>query len=133
MSFDPRLGFPSSKKFEHLNFNLTYDKIIKVLNKISNNKQFKICIKRKNKKSLLYKSHIKIDKKIKVIEVGNATKYINEADIVIGLNSSSTLEALINGKYVFYTFFEKNISLKKYLYKFNKEIIINNEKIRKKF
>ena len=49
LSFDPRLGFPSSKKFEHLNFNLTYDKIIKVLNKISNNKQFKICIKRKIK------------------------------------------------------------------------------------
>ena len=134
LSFDPRLGFPSSKKFEHLNFNLTYDKIIKVLNKISNNKQFKICIKRKNKNPLLYKSHIKIDKKIKVIEVGNATKYINEADIVIGLNSSSTLEALINGKYVFTPFFEKNISLKKYLYKFNKEIIINNEKkLEKKF
>ena len=84
--------------------------------------------KKKNKNPLLYKSHIKIDKKIKVIEVGNATKYINEADIVIGLNSSSTLEALINGKYVFTPFFEKNISLKKYLYKFNKEIIINNEK-----
>ena len=128
LSFDTRLGFPSSKKFDHLNFNITYDKIIKILNKISNNKQFKICIKKKNKNPLLYKSHIKIDKKIKVIEVGNATKYINEADIVIGLNSSSTLEALINGKYVFIPFFEKNASLKKYLYKFNKEIIINNEK-----
>ncbi len=128
LSFDPKLGFPMKKKYENLNFNLTYDKIIKILNKISNNKQFKIFIKRKNKNPMLYKSNIKIDNKIKVIEVGNATKYINEADIVIGLNSSSTLEALINGKYVFVPFFEKNLSKKKYLYKFNKEIIIHNEK-----
>ena len=53
LSFDPRLSF-LQVKFEHLNFNLTYDKIIKVLNKISNNKQFKICIKRKNKNPLLF-------------------------------------------------------------------------------
>ena len=32
---------------------------------------------------------------------------INEADIIIGHNSGSTLEALVNGKYVMVPFFEK--------------------------
>ena len=64
-----------------------------MLNDISRLDNVKICIKRKNKNPILYKSKLKIDKKIKVVDEGNATKYINEADIVIGLNSSSTLEA----------------------------------------
>ena len=82
-----------NSKYEKLNFNFTYDRVIEMLNDISRLDNVKICIKRKNKNPILYKSKLKIDKKIKVVDEGNATKYINEADIVIGLNSSSTLEA----------------------------------------
>ena len=118
LSFDTKLGFPMNSKYEKLNFNFTYDRVIEMLNDISRLDNVKICIKRKNKNPILYKSKLKIDKKIKVVDEGNATKYINEADIVIGLNSSSTLEALVNGKLVFVPFFEKKNSLKKYLFKF---------------
>ena len=43
-------------------------------------------------------------------------------------NCSSTIEALVNGKHVMVPFFEKKRMLKKYLYKFNKEIIYTSEK-----
>ena len=128
LSFDTKLGFPMAKKYEKLNFNTTYDKVIKILNELSNEKKFNICIKRKSINPTLYKTKIKIDKSIKIIEKGTATKYTNKADIVIGLNSSSTLEAIINGKYVIVPFFERKIWLKKYLYKFHKDIIYNSEK-----
>jgi len=128
LSFDTKLGFPMDKRYEKLNFNYTYDKVIKILNLLSKYENIKICIKRKNKNPILYKSNIIIDKKIKVVDVGNATKYINEADIVIGLNSSSTLEALVNGKLVFVPFFEKKSFLKKYLFRFPKNRIYTSEK-----
>ena len=48
---------------------------------------------------------------------------------MIGLNSSSTLEALVNGKLVFVPFFEKKKnSLKKYLFKFPENNIYKSEK-----
>ena len=50
---------------------------------------------------------IPINKKIKVFEGGTAEKFINKADIIIGHNSGSTIESLINGKYVMIPFFEK--------------------------
>ena len=46
---------------------------------------------------------------------------------MIGLNSSSTLEALVNGKLVFVPFLKKN-SLKKYLFKFPENNIYKSEK-----
>ena len=62
-----------------------------------------------------------------MFEGSNAKTFINQADIIIGHNSGSTIEALANGKYVMVPFFEKNQKLKKYLYKFNKDIIYNSE------
>ena len=73
-----------------------------------------------------------ISKDIKIFKTGTAQKYINQADIIIGHNSASTIEALVNGKYVMVPFFEKRRILKKYLYKFNKEIIYTSEKYMKK-
>ena len=51
---------------------------------------------------------------------------------MIGHNSASTIEALVNGKYVMVPFFEKKKMLKKYLYNFNKELIYTSEKKMKK-
>ncbi len=121
LSFDSKRGIPKYKKNKDLTWNLTYDRVIHVLNELSNNKNLEIIIKRKNNST--YKSPTKINKRIKIFEKGTAEKFINRADIIIGHNSASTIEALINGKYVMIPFFEKKSSLKKYLYNFNKEIV----------
>ena len=63
LSFDTKLGFPMNSKYEKLNFNFTYDRVIEMLNDISRLDNIKICIKRKNKNPILYKSKLKIDKK----------------------------------------------------------------------
>lgn len=128
LSFNTKQGFPEIKKYEKFNFNLTYEKVIKVLNKISKNKNLNICIKRKNRNPHLYKPKLAINKKIKIIHVGTSEKYINKADIIIGHNSSSTLESLVSGKYVIIPFFEKNRKLRKFMYKFHESIIYNSEK-----
>ena len=86
----------------------------------------------KFKKTASYKNKIPFNKRIKVFENGTAYKFINEADIIIGQNSASTVEALINGKYVMVPFFEKKKYFKKYLYKFDKKIIYSSERILKK-
>ena len=121
LSFDSKRGIPKYKKNKNLNWNLTYDRVINVLNDLSNNKDLEIFVKRKNNST--YKSPTKINEKIKIYEKGTAEKFINQADIIIGHNSASTIEALINGKYVMVPFFENNLTLKKYLYNFNKEIV----------
>ena len=64
---------------------------------------------------------------IKVFEGGTAEKYINKSDIIIGHNSGSTIEALANGKHVMVPFFEKSIKQKKFLYKFNQDIVYSSE------
>ena len=130
LSFDSKRGIPQYKKNVNLNWNLTYDKVIKILNEISADKKLNIIIKRKNKST--YKTSHRINKRIKIFENGTAQKFINQADIVIGHNSASTIEALINGKYVMVPFFEKKMMLKKYLYNFNKELIYTSEKNMKK-
>ena len=99
---------------------MTYNKTIKILNELSNNKNINIIIKRK--KSARYEPLNQVSKKIKIFEEGAATNHINQADIIIGQNSASTIEALINGKYVMVPFFEKKKTKKKYLYNFNKEL-----------
>jgi len=73
-----------------------------------------------------------INKKIKIFHEGTAKQFINKSDIIIGHNSASTIEALVNGKHVIVPFFEKNKILKKYLYNFNNELIYLSEKIMKK-
>ena len=121
LSFNTKQGIPLDERYRNLNWNLTYDKVIEVLNRLSNNRHIKIIIKRKN--MYTYKSSKKINQSIKVFEGGTAEKFINEADIIIGQNSGSTIESLANGKHVMVPFFEKNLRLKKYLYRFNKDII----------
>ena len=130
LSFNPRQGFPEHRDYKNLNWNLSYNKVIKILNDLSKNKNINITIKRK--KFGAYKTPHIIDKRIKIFEGGTAEKFINKADIVIGHNSGSTVESLINGKYVMIPFFEKNPKLKKYLFKFNKDIIYTSEEKMKK-
>ena len=126
LSFNPLQGFPTLKKYKKLSWKESYNKVIKILNELANNENLNITIKRKNFNT--YFTTQKINKKIKVVVGGTAKKSINEADIIIGHNSGSTLESLVNGKYVMVPFFEKGQKLKKYLYKFDKSIIYNSEK-----
>ena len=130
LSFGLKLQIPPNKNDNKLNWNLSYDKTIKILNEISNNKNVNIIIKRKEVRAI--KTKYKINKNIKIFHEGSAQKYINQADIIIGQNSASTIEALINGKHVFVPFFEKKKELKKHLYNFNKQIIYKSEKKMKK-
>ncbi len=125
LSFDNKMGIPRIKKNEDKNWNITFDKTIKILNKLSKNKNLNVVVK--FKKTGSYKNKTPFNKRIKVFENGVAHKFINKADIIIGQNSASTVEALINGKYVMVPFFEKKKFLKKYLYKFNKDIIYTSE------
>ncbi len=75
----------------------------------------------------------KIDKRIKIFKAGSAEMYINRADIIIGHNSSATIEGMINGKYIMVPFFENDSKLKKYLLNFDDSIIYTSEmKMKKK-
>ena len=130
LSFNTKQGIPEIRKNKNLNFNLSYNKAIKILNELSKNKSLDINIKRKN--NWTYKTPYQIDSRIKIFENGTSEKFINKADIILGHNSSSTIEALANGKYVMVPYFEKKPMLKKCLYKFNKDIVYNSEKKMKK-
>ena len=104
LSFSSRRGILIQKN-KSLNWNLTYSKVIKILNDISDNKNLNIIIKTKS--NAINQLPKNINKKIKIFSFGTAKQYINEADIIIGHNSASTIEALINGKYVMVPFFLK--------------------------
>ena len=130
LSFNPIQGFPPLKKYKRLNWTLSYNKVIKILNELSSHKDLNITIKRKNFNT--YYTPYKVDKRIKIVVGGTAEKSINEADIIIGHNSGSTLEALVNGKYVMVPFFEKEQKLKKYLFKFDKSLVYTSEAKMKK-
>ncbi len=125
LSFNPLQGFPQFEKYKKLNWKRTYNKVIKILNELANHEDLNITIKRKNFNA--YFTNFKVDKRIKIVVGGTAKESINQADIIIGLNSGSTIEALVNGKYIMIPFFEKDKKLKKYLYKFDKSIIYNSE------
>ena len=126
LSFNTKQGIPRISENSKYNWNYSYDRVINILNELSELEYLNIVIKRKN--SFTYKSSQKINKKIKIFERGTAERFINNADIIIGHNSGSTIEALINGKHVLIPFFEKEGNLKKFLYKFNNEIIYKSEK-----
>ena len=131
LSFNPISGIPENKNINFLNFQFSFDKVVSILNDLAKNKKIHIMIKKKNNK--MYKSQEKLSKNIKVFETGTSEKFINKADIIIGHNSSSTVEALVNGKIVMVPFFENKSKLKKYLYKFSKDIIYNSkEKMKNK-
>ena len=126
LAFDKKRGIPGFKKNKNLNWQLSYNKVLNILNDLSKIKDLNIMIK--SKINFKDQSNIRINKKIKIFSLGTAKKFINQADIIIGQNSSSTIESMVNGKYVMIPFFEKKNSQKKYLYNFNKEIIYNSEK-----
>ena len=126
LSFSTKQGFPILKKYKNFNWRLSYNKVIKILNELSNNKDINITIKRKS--PFTYKSPYPVDKKIKIFEGGTAEKFINNADIIIGHNSGSVIESLANGKYVMVPFFEKKSKFKKYLYKYNNSIVYTSKK-----
>ena len=104
LSFDNKMGIPRIEKNKDINWNITFNKTINILNDLSKNKNLNIVVK--FKKTGSYKNKIPFNKRIKVFENGTAYKFINEADIIIGQNSASTVEALINGKYVMVPFLQ---------------------------
>ena len=130
LSFGTKRGIPSIRKNLNLNWNSTYNKVIKILNELSNKEDLKIILKTKS--NSINQIPKNINKKINVFTTGTAQKYINQADIIIGHNSASTIEALINGKFVMVPFFEKKLTQKKYLYNFHKELVYTSEKNMKK-
>ena len=107
LNFDERRGFPRHKKYKNLNWKKSYTESIEILNELSKDKFLNIRVKIKhNSKS---KIHEQLNKKIKIFKSGSAEKFINHSDIIIGHNSSSTIEALVNSKFVMVPFFEKNL------------------------
>ncbi len=130
MTFNSITGIPQTKENRNLNWNLSHNKVIKILNNLSDRKDINVIIKRKNHNS--FKTPVNISKNIKIFEGGSAEKLINQADIIIGHNSGSTIESMANGKYVMVPFFEKKLLLKKYLYRFNKNLIYLSEQKMKK-
>lgn len=130
LPFDVRRGITKIKKNKNLNFKLSLNKVIKILNELSNNKFFNIKIKYKHNSA--DKISDQIDKKIRIFKTGSSENFINEADIIIGHNSAATIEALVNGKYVLVPFFEKNLKLRKYLLNFNNDIVYTSEEKMKK-
>lgn len=126
LSFDNKKGIIKYKQNNNLNWNISYNKIIEILNELSNNKDLNIIIKEKH--NSIKKVNKQIDKRIKVFKAGTAERFINQADIIIGHNSSATIEALVNGKYVMVPFFENNLKLRKYLLNFHDDIIYTSEK-----
>ena len=129
LSFSSTNGIPPLKENRLLNWHLSYNKVIKILNEFAENKKLNIVIKRKNK--FVYKTNLKINNKIKVYEDGHANAFVNNADIIITQNSGATIDSLVNGKIVMVPFFEKK-NMKKFLYNFNKEIIYTSEEGMKK-
>ena len=125
LSFSHTQGVPRFIKNKKIHWINSYNETIKILNSLADEKKINIVIKRKNNST--YKTPLEINNKIKIIEYGHAKKFINDADIVIGHNSSATIEALINGKIVMVPFFENQKNLKKYLYNFNQDIIYNTK------
>ena len=128
--FDKRRGIPKYNKYKNLSWSNSYDKVIEILNELSINKSLNIIIKIKPTSQI--RINEQINKRIKIFKSGSAERFINQSDIVIGHNSSSTLEAIANGKLVMVPFFENNLKLKKYLLKFDNDIIYTSKKIMKK-
>ena len=126
LSFDNRRGIPNYKKNKNLNWSFSHKKVIKILNELSHNQNIKIIIKRKS--NFKDEIHNQITKNIEIYSHGTAKDFVNRADIIIGQNSASTIEALVNGKYVMVPFFERDLKMKKFLYNFHKDIIFTSEK-----
>ena len=125
LSFDKKRGIPKNNINKKLNWRHSYNKVLEILNKLSLNKNINITIKIKSNSKIKINNQVR--KNIKIFSTGTAEKLINQSDIVIGQNSASTIEALVNGKYVLVPFFEKNNKMRKYLYNFKNEIVYSNK------
>ena len=125
LPFDIRRGVPKIKKNKDINFKLSLNGVIKILNELSDNKNLNIIVKYKHNSA--DKINNQINKKIKIFKTGSAEKFINQADIIIGHNSVATIEALANGKYVMVPLFEKNLKFRKYLLNFDNDIVYTSE------
>ena len=131
LPFDIRRGIPKTEKNKKLSFKYSLNKVIKILNELSENKNITVIAKYKHNSA--DKIDNQISKKIKIFKTGSSEKFINQSDIIIGQNSVATIEGLVNGKYVMIPFFEKNLKLKKYLLNFENSIIYTSEaKMKKK-
>ncbi len=126
LSFDSQKGIIKNKQNKNLSWKISYNKIIKILNELSNNQLLNIIIKKKHNSIDTFND--RIDKRIKIFKSGSAERFINKADIIIGHNSSATIEGLASGKYVMVPFFENNLKLRKYLLNFDDDIIYTSEK-----
>ena len=131
LPFDIRRGIPKISKNKNLNFKISLNKVIEILNELSENKNLKIIAKYKHNSA--DKISNRISKNIKIFKTGSSERFINQADIIIGHNSAATIEALANGKYVMVPFFEKKLKLKRYLLNFSEDIIYPSKmKMKKK-
>ena len=131
LPFDIRRGIPKTEKNKNLSFKYSLNKVIKILNELSENRNIKIIAKYKHNSA--DKIDNQISKKIEIFKTGSSEKFINQSDIIIGQNSVATIEGLVNGKYVMIPFFEKNLKLKNYLLNFENDIIYTSEaKMKKK-
>jgi hypothetical protein len=105
LSFDIRRGITKIKQNKNLSFELSFNMVVKILNELSNNKNLNIIVKYKHNSG--DKINNQFSKKIKVFKTGSAERFINQADIIIGHNSSATIEALVSGKFVMVPFLKK--------------------------
>ena len=103
----------------------SHKKVIKILNELSHNQNIKIIIKRKS--NFKDEIHNQITKNIEIYSHGTA-KFCKSSRYNYWSNSASTIEALVNGKYVMVPFFERDQKMKKFLYNFHKDIIFTSEK-----
>lgn len=126
LTFSKKRGIPKYKENKNYNWDLSFQKVIDILNELSENQKINIKIKTKKNTARQLKKK-KINKNIEVFYSGTSSKLINQADIIIAQNSAASIEALINGKHVIIPFFEKK-TYKKFLYKFNNKIIFTSEK-----
>ena len=129
LSFDKKRGIPKDETYKKINWSNSYNKVIKILNDLAKNKSLNITIKKKHNSKININD--KLDKRIKTYKSGSAEKFINQADIIIGQNSSSTIEALVNGKFVMIPFFEKNLKLRKFLLNFDNNIVYTRKNMKK--
>ena len=69
LAFDVRRGITKTKNNSHLNFNLSFNTVVKMLNNLANNKKLKIIIKYKH--NLVIKLIIKLVKKLKYLKLAH--------------------------------------------------------------
>lgn len=140
-----KAGFPLFQKIKNKYLdNFNWDKLNKVivecLIKVANrNKNINIIIKGKSGNKFkpnitkminkLIRKKLKYDN-IKIVLGGSGHKFVSESSIVIGFNSTTIFEALINQTNVIVPYFKiyKKLTLKKFILKYPKNICVDDNK-----